>query len=169
MRQLAKEPWEKDERRRKEIKEMGKLVEMHMCYNVENEETRSTVKKTLSSKETAKILQYPESCWDVLGYRKTASGGERVVVEREGNHRCLWGKQKGCTASWKTKATVLKKNTPTMASQCLGSDKKGSNCETESEQRNLSTTAKAKKIEWNLISLVQIPNPTQVQKLFEIL
>jgi len=25
------------------------------------------------------------------------------------------------------------------------------------------------KIEWNLISLVKIPNPTQVQKLFEIL
>ena len=46
---------------------------------------------------------------------------------------------------------------------------KGPNCETESEQRNLSTTATAKKIEWNLISLVQIPNPNQVQKLFEIL
>ena len=46
---------------------------------------------------------------------------------------------------------------------------KGPNCETESEQRNLCTTATAKKIEWNLISLVQIPNPNQVQKLFEIL
>lgn len=125
--------------------------------------------ETLSSKEIAKMPQYPESCWDVLGYRKTASGGERVVLERDGNHRCLWGKQKGCTGSWKTKATVLKNNTPTTASQCFGSDKKEPNCETESEQRNLYTTAKAKKIEWNLISLVQIPNPTQVQKLFEIL
>ena len=43
MKQLAKEQW-KDEWRCKEIKEMGKLVEMHRRYNVENKETRSAVK-----------------------------------------------------------------------------------------------------------------------------
>lgn len=125
--------------------------------------------KTLSSKKkTAKIVNYPESCWDVLGYRKTASDLERVVLEREGNHRRLWGTT-GLQHICKTKTTLLKKNTPTTASQCFGSHEKGPTCESESEQRNPSTTAKAKKIEWNPISLVQVPNPTLMQKLLEIL
>lgn len=54
MKQLAKEQWEKDERRRKQIKEMGKLVEMHRRYNVENEETRSAVKKSFPAKKPRK-------------------------------------------------------------------------------------------------------------------
>ena len=54
MNQLANEQWEKDERRRKEIKEMSKLVEMHRRYNVENEETCCAVKKPFPAKKSRK-------------------------------------------------------------------------------------------------------------------
>ena len=43
VKQLTKEHWKKDERRRIEIEEMGKLVEMHRCYHIQKEETRSAV------------------------------------------------------------------------------------------------------------------------------
>ena len=55
MKQLTKEQW-KDEWRCKEIKEMGKLVEMHRRYNVENKETRSAVKKPFPAKKLRKSL-----------------------------------------------------------------------------------------------------------------
>lgn len=55
MKRLAKEQW-KDEWRCKEIKEMGKLVEMYRRYNVENEETRSAVQKPFPAKKLRKSL-----------------------------------------------------------------------------------------------------------------
>ena len=124
MKQLAKEQW-KDEWRCKEIKEMGKLVEMQRRYNVENEETHSAVKKPFPAKKLRKSLntQKAAGTFSDTGRRQALARG--CCWKGEGNHRCLWGKQKGCTASWKTKATLLKKNTPTTVSQCFGSDKKG--------------------------------------------
>ena len=57
----------------------------------------------------------------------------------------VFGGQKGCNTSWKIKATLSKKNTSTTDSQWFGSHKKKPNCESKSWQRNLSTTATAKK------------------------
>ena len=113
--------------------------------------------------------KYPESCWDVLGYRKTTSVGERVLLERGGEPQMSLGKTKGLHRILEDQGDSFEKEYTHNGLPMFWIRQKGPNCETESEQRNLSTTATAKKIEWNLISLVQIPNPNQVQKLFEIL